>query len=257
MDPVVVVVQARNDPPSLGDEILVSVNSNESLVVYLDDPLEISAEVGDTVSVSLALTDDRGSKNISNVSLYTNFAPFSDDMNRYYANYFNSSQDVSQSYYTWLKNTDDVVYDHTNTITWDEPGINEVDPQNLTATFTMTFNRGMSMSEVIAKGVDSKGEYFRVVLPISIHVSSPLEQQNKEAEQAAAALLKEATMLVIISQWSGYSDIVSTDAEFLDSMGLVGDDLPHLTKTLGEWLHQEKINLGELIIAIEYMSTII
>ena len=64
-------------------------------------------------------------------------------------------------------------------------------------------------------------------------------------------------MLAIISQWSGYSQIMSTDAEFLTSMGLEGDDLPHWTKTLGEWLHQEKINLGELVIAIEYMSTII
>ena len=246
-----------NKPPVLADEVLVSVNSNESLVVDLDDPLEISAEVGDTITVRIAMSDDRGSKNISNVSLYTNFGPFTDDMNRYYANYYNSSKDVSQSYYTWLKNTDDVVYNHTNTITWEEPDVSEVDVKTKAATFTMTFNESMSMSEVVAKAVDSKGQYFRVVLPITIDVSAPLEQQNNDAEQAAAALLKEAAMLVIISQWSGYSETVSTDAEFLDSMGLDGDNLPHWTKTLGEWVHQEKINLGELVIAIEYMSTII
>ena len=118
-------------------------------------------------------------------------------------------------------------------------------------------SEGMSVSEVVAKGADSKGQSFRVVLPISIHVAAPLEQQNNDNEAATAALLKEATMLAIISQWSGYSQIVSTDAEFLTAMGLEGDDLPHWTKTLGEWLHQEKINLGELVIAIEYMSTII
>ena len=246
-----------NKPPVLADEVLVSVNSGETIELDLDDSEHISAEVGDTITVRIAMSDDRGSRNISNVSLYTNFGPFSDDMNRYYANYYNASKDVSQSYYTWLKNTDDIAYNHTNTITWAQPDISEVDVKTKAATFTMTFNESMSMSEVVAKAVDSKGQYFRVVLPITIDVSAPLEQQNKEAELAQAALVKEAAMLAIISQWSGYSEVISTDAELLDSMGLDGDKLPHWTKTLGEWVHQEKINLGELVIAIEYMSTII
>ena len=202
------------------------------------------------------MSDDRGSSNVSNVSLYTNFAPFTDDLNRYYANYFNISNDVSQSYYTWMKNTDDIMYDPKNIITW-ESNVSEVDAHKASATFTMTFNEGMSMSEVVVKGVDSNGLSFRVILPISIHVAVPLEQQVNDEAAATAALLKEATMLAVISQWSGYSEIVSTDAEFLSAMGLEGDNLPHWTKTLGEWVHQEKINLGELVIAIEYMSSII
>ena len=58
----------------------------------------------------------------------------------------------------------------------------------------------------------------------------------------------------MISQWSGFSENRATDAELLKVMNLPGDDLPDWTLNLGEWVIREKMDLSELIIAIEYVS---
>jgi len=57
----------------------------------------------------------------------------------------------------------------------------------------------------------------------------------------------------VLSQWSGYSQVTSDDAEMLSVIGLQGDSLPAWTKHLGEWVIQEKLDVSELITAINYV----
>ena len=66
-------------------------------------------------------------------------------------------------------------------------------------------------------------------------------------------LLNEPVLLTVLSQWSGYSQVTSDDAEMLSVMGLQGESLPAWTKNLGEWVIQEKLDVSELIMAINYV----
>jgi hypothetical protein len=47
-----------------------------------------------------------------------------------------------------------------------------------------------------------------------------------------------------------------TDEKFVSSLGLHGDELPAYVKNLAQWVVEDKIDLADLIIAVEYIINV-
>jgi len=180
--------------------------------------------------------------------------------------------------------SDDVAYDYGGTITWGDnaPTVvtDEITDENyfminddytleyFMMPFTFTMNDSMETSQIIAKIYDASGNRLHVTLPVTLEIIQKETVILSDDEEVAildkgdvivtpsedtVPLLNEPVLLTVLSQWSGYSQVISDDAEMLSSLGLQGDSLPSWTKHLGEWVIQEKLDVSELIMAINYV----
>ena len=68
-------------------------------------------------------------------------------------------------------------------------------------------------------------------------------------------LIIESKVRESIEQWV---DPLSgmTDERFVSSLGLDGDELPGYVKHLAQWVVEDKIDLADLIIAVEYIINV-
>ena len=134
--------------------------------------------------------------------------------------------------------------------------------------FTFTMNDSMETTQIIAKIYDASGNMLYETLPVTLEIiqkETVILSDDQEVaildkgdvivtpSEDTAPLLNEPVLLTVLSQWSGYSQAISDDAELLSSLGLQGDSLPSWTKNLGEWVIQEKLDVSELIMAIDYV----
>jgi len=130
-------------------------------------------------------------------------------------------------------------------------------------------NNSMESTQIIAKVYDGSHNRLLVTLPVTLEIIPQETVVLSDAEEIATLdegivdtipsedpipLLNEPVLLTVLSQWSGYSQTTSDDAEVLSSLGLQGDSLPAWTKNLGEWVVQEKLDVSELITAIQYVN---
>jgi len=135
--------------------------------------------------------------------------------------------------------------------------------------FTFTMNDSMETTQIIAKVYDASGNHLHETLPVTLEIIPKETVVLSDDEEMAildkgdvivtpsedtTPLLNEPVLLTVLSQWSGYSQVISDDAEMLSSLGLQGDSLPAWTKHLGEWVIQEKLDVSELIMAINYVN---
>tara|TARA_B110000438_G_scaffold133258_1_gene129155 strand:- start:613 stop:1494 length:882 start_codon:yes stop_codon:yes gene_type:complete len=249
-----------------------------------DQPVHITANVGDTVTVTLKVTDDKPVDTIPFAALYTNYQEKPSDMSLFYANNFDKWKHVSTSFYEWNVMSDDVAYDYDETVSW-----NQMVPQIVTEDttdenyfmkndnnvleyfmmpFTFTMNDSMETSQIIAKIYDASGNMLYETLPVTLEIIPKeivvlsdggeiaiLDKGNVivTPPEDTVPLLNEPVLLTVLSQWSGYSQVTSDNAEVLSVMGLQGESLHAWTKNLGEWVIQEKLDVSELITAINYV----
>jgi len=263
----------------------ITISSNEYVVATGDDPLHITAHVGDKVTVILNVTDNKSISTIPYAALYTNFQEKPDSMNAFYANNFDKWKQVSTSFYQWNVRADDVAYDYDGIISWDDnsPTVvtDEITEENyfminddnvleyFMMPFTFTMNDSMEESAIIAKIYDNSGNRLHVTLPVTLEIIQKETSLISNSEEIATLdkgdvivtpsedkipLLNEPVLLTVLSQWSGYSQEESTDTELLASLGLQGESLPAWTKNLGEWVVQEKLDVSELTTAIQYVN---
>jgi len=206
-------------------------------------------------------------------------------MNLFYANNFDDWGNTSTSFYEWNRNHDDVAYDYADTVTWSSPDISYVespvtdetpfdllndalDTEHFIISFKMKFTDSMESSQVWVSAADYYGQTFKVPLPLTLEIIPKEIVVLSDTEEIATLdkgdviitpseyttpLLNEPVLLTVLSQWSGYSQTISDDAEMLSSLGLEGESLPAWTKNLGEWVIQGKLDVSELIIAIQYV----
>ena len=90
------------------------------------------------------------------------------------------------------------------------------------------------------------------IIPKKTVVLSDAEEIATSSEDTTP-LINESVLLTVVSQWSGFSQVKSDDAEMLSVIGLQGESLPAWTKNLGEWVIREKLDVSELIMAIQYV----
>jgi len=270
----------RNLNPYLTDEILVSVGPNKAIVTDTDYLPNIQIQKGDSIIITLNVADEGpvldtntffGRSDIESVSLYTNFGPRPNGMNLYYANHFNSDGEVSKTFYEWNANRDNVVYDFTKSVEWDNPVVRtaqfDISTDNsstpaedkLTITFDSTWNELMPKSEIIVKAVDSKMGYSTTTLPFTLQVGeydqSYEDLFGSNTNYRFVPLVSDIKVRESIEQWvDPFSGM--TDERFVSSLGLDGDELPGYVKHLAQWVVEDKIDLADLIIAVEYIINV-
>jgi len=174
-------------PPHIHDEIKISINSEEPIVVYLKDNeiKNIEAHVGDTVNVTVSVGDDKDLNSINDVKLVTNYANKPSDMNRYFTTNYDDYGQVGLSVYEWYQTRDDVTYDYSGNISWNalsvetnkrtEPFHEYVGPllffeKELLLTYSMNMDKTMPQTQVGLKIADI--DYMRsdFILPFTLEI---------------------------------------------------------------------------------------
>jgi len=110
-------------PPHIHDEIKISINSEEPIIVYVKDNeiKNIQAHVGDTVDVILSVGDDKYVDGIGEIKFITNYAKTPSDMNKYFITNYNEYNQVGLSIYEWYLTSSDIKFDYLDTLSWYEP----------------------------------------------------------------------------------------------------------------------------------------
>ena len=274
-----------NPKPYLTDEILVSVGPNKPIVTQSDGISNIQIQKGDNITITLNVADKgpaletntfSGQSEVESVSLYTNFGPRPNGMNLYYANHLNDQHETSKTFYEWYKYRDDVIYDFENTVSWAEAvvttedkftiSITDTDTETtsstegkLTITFSATWDEVMPKSEIIVKVVDSDMGYSKTTLPFTLQVGeydqSYEDVFGSNTNYRFVPLVSDIKVRESIEQWvDPFSGM--TDERFVSSLGLHGDELPGYVKHLAQWVVEDKIDLADLIIAVEYIINV-
>ena len=129
----------------------------------------------------------------------------------------------------------------------------------LTITFYSTWNEIMPKSEIIVKVVDSKMGYSKTTLPFTLQVGE-YDQSYEDVfgtstDYRFVPLVSDIKVRESIEQWvDPFSGM--TDERFVSSLGLHGDELPEYVKHLAQWVVEDKIDLADLIIAVEYIINV-
>ena len=269
-----------NPKPYLTDEILVSVGPNKAIVTQNDGISNIQIQKGDSITITLNVVDGGpihqtnhyyGQSDIESVSLYTNFGSRPAAMNLYHANHFNDDREVSKTFYEWNANRDNVVYDFTKSVTWHNPVVRTAsfdttsDDSNTPAgnkliiTFYSTWNEVIPKSEILVKVADAMMGHNIIALPFTLQVGdydpSFEDLFGHNTDYKFVPLVIDSNVRESIHQWV---DPLSgmTDERFVSSLGLDGDELPGYVKYLAQWVVEDKIDLADLIIAVEYIINV-
>ena len=252
-------------PPKLQQ---IQINTpTDNYVLTGDDQLHITANVGDTISVNLQITDNISVQSIPAAALYTNYQEKPSDMSLHYANNFDNLKQTSTSFYEWNVRSDDVAYDYDGTVSWDDntPTVvtGEITEDNFKfknkdqnaleyfmMPFTFTINEHMQTSQVTAKIYDAAGNRLHVTLPVTLETAGndPLNFDNM-GKQKVLGFFNESVLDVMILELNGSEDTAPL-SEFL---GIPDESLPAWTLDLATWVADEKIDSADLIVAVEYL----
>ena len=251
-------------PPTL-QSAHVTISSNDYVVATGDDTVHITANVGDTVTVLLNVTDDKPVDTIPFAALYTNYQEKPSDMNLFYANNYDNLKQVSASFYEWNIRADDISYDYDDTVSWSDntptvvTGENTEDnfkfknsnnvAQHLAIPFTFTINEHMG-SKIVAEIYDANANRLQVTLPIILKTAGndPLDFENM-GKQKVLGFFDESVLNVMILELNGSEDTAPL-SEFL---GIPDESLPAWTLDLATWVADEKIDSANMIVAVEYL----
>ena len=243
----------------------VTISSNDYVVATGDEPVHITANVGDKVTILLNVTDDKPVDTIPFAGLYTNFEQKPSDMSLYYANNYDNLKQVSTSFYEWNIRADDVAYDYDGTVSWSDntptvvTGENTEDnfkfknsdnaAQHLAMPFTFTINEHMG-SKIVAEIYDANANRLQVTLPIILKTAGndPLDFENM-GKQKVLGFFDESVLNTMILELNGSEDTAPL-SEFL---GIPEESLPAWTLDLATWVTDEKIESADMIVAVEYL----
>ena len=254
-------------PPTL-QESHITILNNDYVVATGDDPLHITANVGDKVTVILNVTDNKSVDTIPFAALYTNFEERPSDMNLFYANNYDNLRQVSTSFYEWNVRADDVPYDYDGTVSWSDNSPTVVtdvitadnfkfknDENNMVEyfmmPFTFTINEHMDSTKIVAKVYDGSYNRLHVTLPVVLDVAGndPLNFENL-GKQKTLGFFDEAVLIQSISDWDDSQDNTEKLAQLL---GVSEDSIPLWTVNLANWVAEDKIDSADLIVAVEYL----
>jgi YVTN family beta-propeller protein len=243
-------------PPTLQSSH-ITISSNDHVVATGDEPVHITANVGDTVTVTLNVTDDKPVDTIPFAALYTNYQERPSDMSLHYANNYNNLKQVSTSFYEWNIRADDVKFDHEGAISWNDsiPKITATQTDNHQATsdtftipFTFTIEQHMDLTQITAKVFDQYYNRLQVTLPVVLHVAGN-DPPSFDSNGKVLGFFNESVLNTMILELNGSEDTAPL-SEFL---GIPDESLPAWTLDLATWVADEKIDSADLIVAVEYL----
>jgi len=233
-------------------KVQVSLDSSMPITVTDDNKVHINAGIGDTVSVMVTVADNLGADTIPFAGIYTNFGDSPDNL--FYSNNFDSTKKMSTSYYEWNVRNDDVAFDNNGAITWND-AIAKVNPDRTqTFTYTMTINDSVDSSQVWVDIGDKVGNYAKIALPITLEVSgAPGLTFASDDTQKVVSFFNESILLAIVSQWTATSSDDATNVEQLSSVLGIESQLPTWTTDLASWVADDKIDVADMIVAVEFV----
>jgi len=238
-------------PPQV-TEVQVSLDSSIPITVTSANPVHINAGLGDTVSVMVTVADNLGADTIPFAGLYTNFGATPDNL--YYSNNFDSAKQMSTSYYEWNVRNDDVAFDNDGAITWTDATAKVNSDRTQTFTYTMTINDAIESSQVWVDLGDKTGNYLKSSLPITLEVSgAPAITFASDDTQKVVSFFNESILLAIVSQWTTASSDDASNVEQLSSVLGIENQLPTWTTNLASWVADDKIDVADMIVAVEYV----
>ena len=239
----------------------ITISSNDYVVATGDEPVHITANVGDKVTILLNVTDDKPVDTIPFAALYTNFEQKPSDMNLFYANNHDNQNKVSTSFYEWNIRAGDVAYDYDGTVSWSDntPTIvtDEITEDNFkfknsnnvvqyfTMPFTFTINEHMD-SKIVAEIYDANSNRLQVTLPIILKTAGN-DPPSFDSNGKVLGFFNESILNVMILELNGSEDTAPL-SEFL---GIPEESLPAWTLDLATWVADEKIDSADLIVAVE------
>ena len=233
-------------------EVQVSLDGSTPVTVTNDNAVQINAGTGDTVSVMVTVDDNAGADTLTFAGLYTNFGGSPDNL--YYANNFDSFKQMSTSYYEWNARSDDIAFGDTDAITWDEATATVNPDGTQTITYTMTINDSIESSQVWVDLGDFYSNYIKLALPITLEVAGPPALTfASDDSQKVVSYFNESILLAIVSQWAATSSDDATNVEQLSSVLGIEDQLPTWTTSLASWVSDDKIDVADMIVAVEYV----
>ena len=238
-------------PPTV-TKVQVSLDGSTPVTVTNDNPVQINAGTGDTVSVIVTVADNVGADTMTFAGLYTNFGDAPDNL--YYANNFDSFKSMSTSYYEWNSRSDDTAFSSTDAITWDEVTATVNPDRTQTFAYTMTINDSIDSSQVWVDLGDKVGNYAKLALPITLEVAGPPAITfASDDSQKVVSYFNESILMAIVSQWTATSSDDATNVEQLSSVLGIEDQLPTWTTSLASWVSDDKIDVADMIVAVEYV----
>jgi hypothetical protein len=232
--------------------VQVSLDGSTPVTVTDDNAVQINAGIGDTVSVMVTVADNVGADTMTFAGLYTNFGDAPDNL--YYSNNFDSFKSMSTSYYEWNARADDTAFGNTDAITWDEATATINPDRTQTITYTMTINDSIESSQVWVDLGDMSNNYGKSALPITLEVAGPPALTfASDDSQKVVSYFNESILLAIVSQWTATSSDDATNVEQLSSVLGIEDQLPTWTTSLASWVSDDKIDVADMIVAVEYV----
>jgi hypothetical protein len=233
-------------------EVQVSLDSSTPITVNDDNKVHINAAIGDTVSVMVTVADNLGADTVPFAGIYTNFGETPDNL--YYSNNFDSAKQMSTSYYEWNVRNDDVAFDNNGAITWTDATAKVNPDRTQTFTYTMTINDSVESSQVWVDIGDKAGNFAKLSLPITLEVSgAPGLTFASDDTQKVVSFFNESILLAIVSQWASSSSDDATNVEQLSSVLGIENQLPTWTTNLASWVADDKIDVADMIVAVEYV----
>ena len=232
-----------------------------------NNAINISAEVGDNISVLLKIADNRPVEDIPIVGFYTNFQSIPENMNLFYATTHDTLGKFSTTFYEWNVRSDDTDFDVNNTVTWEQGEVTIERPsitndnkihlngagivEYLTIPLTFTATEAMQSSEVVVKASDATGNYLYYKLPVTIEVSNgdPLAF-GSQGDQKVLGFFDETALFTMITKWATSASNVE---ELTTILGLPEESLPSWTTNLATWTAEDKISSADMIVAVEYL----
>ena len=238
-------------PPTVTD-VQVSLDSSIPIKVTDDNQVHINAGIGDSVSVMVTVADNLGADTVPFAGIYTNFGDTPDNL--FYANNFDSTKQMSTSYYEWNVRSDDIAFDNDGAITWTDATAKVNSDRTQTFTYTMTINDSVESSQVWMDVADNAGNYAKLALPITLEVSgAPGITFASDDSQKVVSFFNESILLAIVSQWSATSSDDASNVEQLSSVLGIENQLPTWTTDLASWVADDKIDVADMIVAVEYV----
>jgi len=232
--------------------VQVSLDGSTPVTVTNDNPVQINAGTGDTVSIMVTVADNVGADTMTFAGLYTNFGGAPDNL--YYSNNFDSFKQYSTNYYEWNARSDDTAFGNTDAITWDEATATVNPDRTQTITYTMTINDSIESSQVWVDLGDLSNNYGKSALPITLEVAGPPAITfASDDSQKVVSYFNESILMAIVSQWTATSSDDATNVEQLSSVLGIEDQLPTWTTSLASWVSDDKIDVADMIVAVEYV----
>jgi len=253
-------------PPTL-QESHITILTNDYVVATGDDPLHITANVGDKVTILLNVTDNISVDTIPFAALYTNYQEKPSDMSAFYANNYDKWKHVSTSFYEWNVRSDDVAYDYDGTVSWSDnvPTVvtGEITDDNYSMIndnnvleyfmmpFTFTINDFMEESTISAKIYDAAGNRLHVTLPVTLETAGndPLNFDHM-GKQKVLGFYNESVLSEMVQTWS---ESESDTKQLSSLLGISEESLPAWSANLATWVAEDKIDSADLIVAVEYL----